>query len=222
MSESPDSSAAVTIVISDDSELVRIGLRTLLECEPEDGSPRCRIVGEAGSHKQTLSEVERTHPQVLLLDIRLGDGSGLDICRQLVAADSGVKILILTSVLDDQLIYEALSSGANGYLLKEINVPALRRAIADVTAGKFVLDPSLTSRVLKLVHEEKQENVLSLLSPQQQRLLALVAEGKTNKEIGAEMELSEKTVKNYLSGVFEKLKISRRSQAAVLYFKNQR
>jgi two-component system response regulator DevR len=133
--------------------------------------------------------------------------------------------LILTSVIDDNLIYDAMSSGAHGYLLKEINAQGLCQAIADVDGGKFILDPTLTTRLLNLVRTNStpssEQGRLSILSTQERRVLALVAEGKTNKEIAEHMKLSDKTVKNYLSNVFEKLKINRRSQAAVLYLEHR-
>ena len=161
----------------------------------------------------------------MLLDIRLPDGSGLTACRHILAADPEVKILILTSVIDDALVYDAMSSGAHGYLLKEINAQGLCQAIIDVAAGKFILDPSLTTRVLNLVRSgstpPSEQNKLAVLSVQERRVIALVAEGKTNKEIAEQMGLSDKTVKNYLSNVFEKLKINRRSQAAVMYLEHR-
>jgi len=158
---------------------------------------------------------------VVLMDIRLPDGSGLEACRKILASDPDTKVLILTSVIDDNLVYDAMSSGAHGYLLKEINAQGLCQAIIDVAAGKFILDPTVTTHVLNLVRSgsnpPNEQDKLATLSAQERRVLALVAEGKTNKEIAESMGLSDKTVKNYLSNIFEKLKISRRSQAAVLY-----
>ena len=148
------------------------------------------------------------------------DGSGCEACRQILARNANTQVLILTSVIDDNLVYEAMSSGAHGYLLKEINPPGLCQAIIDVAAGKFILDPAVTTRVLNFVRfgaPQSDSDKLALLSAQERRVLALVAEGKTNKEIAEQMGLSDKTVKNYLSNIFEKLQISRRSQAAVLY-----
>jgi two-component system response regulator DevR len=215
----------ITVLIVDDSELVRTGLKTLLELNAEGAGYRLRVVGEAQSQATAVSEAARLQPDVVLLDIRLPDGSGLTACRQILAADTEVKILILTSVIDDNLVYDAMSSGAHGYLLKEINAQGLCQAIADVAAGKFILDPSLTTRVLNLVRSGStpslEQNKLAILSAQERRVLALVAEGKTNKEIAEQMGLSDKTVKNYLSNVFEKLKINRRSQAAVMYLEHR-
>ncbi len=213
---------SVDILIVDDSELVRTGLKSLLETHSRTSGTTLRILGEAATAATAVSEAGRLKPDVVLLDIRLPDGSGLEACRSILALDPDIKILILTSVIDDSLVYEAMSAGAHGYLLKEIDVQGLCRAIVDVAAGKFILDPAVTSRVFNLVrggsnHPHAEPDRLALLSAQERRVLALVAEGKTNKEIAEQMELSAKTVKNYLSNIFEKLKINRRSQAAVLY-----
>ena len=212
---------SVEILIVDDSELVRTGLKTLLETHSRTSGVALRVLGEAATAGTAVSEATRLKPDVVLLDIRLPDGSGLEACRQILSLDSDIKVLILTSVIDDGLVYEAMSAGAHGYLLKEIDAAGLCQAIVDVAAGKFILDPAVTSRVFNLVrsgtNSHAEADRLSLLSAQERRVLALVAEGKTNKEIGEQMALSAKTVKNYLSNIFEKLKISRRSQAAVLY-----
>jgi two-component system, NarL family, response regulator DevR len=216
---------AISVLIVDDSELVRTGLKTLLDLHGEASGHRLRVVGEAATMSAAVSETERLKPNVVLLDIRLPDGSGLTACRQIIASETEVKVLILTSVIDDNLVYDAMSSGAHGYLLKEINAQGLCQAIVDVAAGKFILDPSLTTRVLNLVRTggatPAEQNKLAILSAQERRVLALVAEGKTNKEIAEQMGLSDKTVKNYLSNVFEKLKINRRSQAAVMYLEHK-
>lgn len=218
-------SKAISVLIVDDSELVRTGLKTLLDLHGETGGHRLRVIGEAATVAAAVSETERLKPSVVLLDIRLPDGSGLTACRQILASETEVKVLILTSVIDDNLVYDAMSSGAHGYLLKEINAQGLCQAIVDVAAGKFILDPSLTTRVLNLVRTggatPAEQNKLAILSAQERRVLALVAEGKTNKEIAEQMGLSDKTVKNYLSNVFEKLKINRRSQAAVMYLEHK-
>ncbi len=215
-------SPTITLLLVDDSELVRTGLETLLSA---GGAPASfRIVGEAHSVATAVGECARLQPDVVLLDIRLPDGTGFEACRQILSRLPDTRLLILTSVLDDGAVYEAMSSGAHGYLLKEINAASLCQAIVDVAAGKFVLDPAVTGRVLNIVRHgapRSDSDKLSLLSAQESRVLALVAEGKTNKEIAADMQLSDKTVKNYLSNIFEKLRINRRSQAAVLYTENR-
>lgn len=208
----------ISILLVDDSELVRTGLKTLL-ANPAV-SAQLQVVGEASSIATAIAECARLEPDVVLLDIRLPDGSGFEACRQILARHADAHILVLTSVIDDNLVYEAMSSGAQGYLLKEINPPGLYQAIIDVAAGKFILDPAVTTRVLNFVRNgvpQSDTDKLAQLSAQERRVLAYVAEGKTNKEIAEQMGLSDKTVKNYLSNIFEKLQISRRSQAAVLY-----
>ncbi len=212
----------ITLLLVDDSELVRTGLKTLLGAR--EAAPELQVVGEAHSVATAIAEAGRLQPDVVLLDIRLPDGTGFEACRQILLRHPRTQVLILTSVIDDQMIYDAMSSGAHGYLLKEINAPALCQAIVDVAAGKFILDPAVTTKVLNLVRSGAQPSdpdKLALLSAQEKRVLALVAEGKTNKEVAEEMGLSDKTVKNYLSNMFEKLQISRRSQAAVLYTENR-
>jgi two-component system response regulator DevR len=216
------STHTISLLIVDDSELVRTGLKALLSHHSLPSA--FNILGEAGSVAGAVEEAARLKPDVVLLDIRLPDGSGFEACRQILARFSETRVLILTSVIDDSLVYEAMSSGAHGYLLKEINIQGLCQAITDVAAGKFILDPAVTTRVLSLMRHggpPNEDNKLSQLSTQERRVLALVAEGKTNKEIAEQMALSDKTVKNYLSNIFEKLQISRRSQAAVLYAQNR-
>jgi two-component system, NarL family, response regulator DevR len=211
-------SPAITLLLVDDSELVRTGLRTLLGSRGP--TSQFQIIGEASTVATAISEADRLMPQVVLLDIRLPDGTGFEACRQILARQPETRILVLTSVIDDNLVYEAMSSGAHGYLLKEINPQALSQAIIDVANGKFILDPAVTTRVLSLVRNgppQNDQDRIAQLSTQERRVLSLVAEGKTNKEIAEQMGLSDKTVKNYLSNIFEKLQISRRSQAAVLY-----
>lgn len=212
----------VTILLVDDSELVRTGLKTLLT--DRKATPAFEVVAEAANVAEAVQEGARTKPRVVLLDIRLPDGTGFEACRRILIDSPDSRVLILTSVIDDKMVYEAMSAGAHGYLLKEIDAAALFQAIIDVAAGKFILDPAVTTRFLNLIRNEnsrppipKEESPLELLSAQERRVLALMAEGKTNKQIAEAMGLSDKTVKNYVSNMFEKLKINRRSQAAVLY-----
>jgi two-component system response regulator DevR len=208
----------ISLLLVDDSELVRTGLKTLLASRGDKAT--FAVLGEAATAAGAVTETVRLKPDVVLLDIRLPDGTGFEACRQILAKVPDTRVLILTSVIDDNLVYEAMSSGAHGYLLKEINAVALSQAIVDVASGKFILDPAVTTRVLNLVRNgapQSEQDKLGQLSAQERRVLALVAEGKTNKEIAEQMGLSDKTVKNYLSNIFEKLQISRRSQAAVLY-----
>lgn len=209
---------AIHVVLIDDSEVVRMGLRALLGTEST-----MKVVGEAGSVATGIDTCTRLRPQVVLLDIRLPDGTGFDACRQILKRLPDTRVLILTSVVDDAMVDEAIRSGAHGYLLKEVDSKGLVNAIRDVAAGKSILDPAVTARVMQLVKTGASgRDPLATLSPQEKRVLALIAEGCTNKEVGVKLGLSEKTVKNYLSTVFEKLHVSRRAEAAVIYAQEQR
>jgi two-component system response regulator DevR len=204
----------VRIVIVDDSEVVRMGLRALL-----GGESAVQVVGEAPSVAAGIDTSLRTRPDVVLLDIRLPDGSGFDACRAILKRLPDTRVLILTSVADDALVDEAIRAGAHGYLLKEVNARGLIQAIIDVAAGKSILDPAIAARVMRMLKTgtPAQHDELATLSVQERRVLALIAEGRTNKEVGAELGLAEKTVRNYLSNVFEKLHVTRRAQAAALF-----
>ncbi|HRI82325.1 MAG TPA: response regulator transcription factor, partial [Opitutaceae bacterium] len=186
--------------------------------------PGIALVGEAGSVAEAVRAARQFHPDVILLDIRLPDGTGFDACRQILQDAPETRVLILTSVVDDALLDEAIRAGTHGYLLKEINARVLIQAIRDVAAGQSILDPAITARVLQLVKTGPGSPAANLgsLSPQERRVLAAIAEGKTNKETGAELGLSEKTVKNYLGNIFEKLHVTRRAQAAALYAQDSR
>jgi len=209
----PTPSPSIRLVIADDSELVRVGLQTLLQ-----GAPGILLCGLASTAAEAFAVCKRERPDVVLLDIRLPDGTGIDVCRRLHAEIGGeVRVLFLTSSSEQDIVDEAIRAGAHGYLLKEINTPALLQGIRDVAAGRSILDPQITARVMDLLKNERTKPVLDALSPQEQRVIALIAEGRTNKEVAAEMGLAEKTVKNYLSTVFEKLHVTRRAQAAAYY-----
>jgi two-component system response regulator DevR len=181
--------------------------------------PHIAVVAEAGSVAAAVTEAKRVKPDVVLLDIRLPDGSGFEACRQIQEAGLDARVLILTAFADDETVLRSIQAGADGYLLKEINAEGLVSAIEQVASGKSVLDPAVTSRVMRQVQalSSGTKNKMELLSAQEQRVLALVAEGKTNKEIGLALGLSDKTVKNYLSNILDKLQLSRRSQAAAFF-----
>ncbi len=213
----------ITLLVVDRSELLQAGLKYVIS--HQEGPVDFRIVGEAHSVATALSLNARLKPDVVILDLWLPDGSGFEVCREIRAHHPDTKVLILTSASDDDLVHEALNTGAHGYLLKEIGSKSLLQAIIDVAVGKFILDPALTKRVLNLVRSRGVSpgpGKLAKLSTQQKRALALVAEGKSNKEIAALMGLSDKTVKNYLSHAFDKLKVKRRGQAAVLYLQDHK
>ncbi|MHB8523005.1 MAG: response regulator [Limisphaerales bacterium] len=205
----------IRLLLVDDHEVVRVGLRTLLE-----RAGNIELVGEAATVEDTLRKTDSLNPDVLLLDIRLRDGSGFDACRQIQETHPDTRVLILTSYADDDIVHEAIRAGADGYLLKEIDAAGLIQAVENVAAGKSILDPAVTSRVfgrIKAATSPAAKDKFDLLSTQERRVIALVAEGKTNKEIAVDLGLSDKTIKNYLSNILEKLQFTRRSQAAVLY-----
>ena len=203
----------IRILLVDDSEMVRTGLRALLATEPSFD-----IVGEAATVAAGVDAAGRLQPNVVLLDIRLPDGSGIDACRQIRKRSPETRVLIVTSVIDESVVDDSIRAGAHGYLLKEIDGRGLVAAVRDVAGGKSILDPAVTARVLQNFRNSGGgREMLSVLSPQEKRVLALIAEGNTNKEVGAKLELSEKTVKNYLSTIFEKLHVTRRAEAAVIY-----
>jgi two-component system, NarL family, response regulator DevR len=204
------------ILLVDDSELVRRGIRTVLNAQTD---PAMTVVGEAGNVVEAVEQALRLKPDIVLLDIRLPDGSGFSACRQILEHLPQTRIIILTSHSTDNFIYEAVTAGVHGYLMKEIDPTGLVHAVRDVAAGRSILDPDATARVLSLLrsNQGKESADLSSLSTQERRVLALVAEGKTNKQIGEQLSLSENTVKNYLVNVFEKLQVKRRSEAAAFY-----
>ena len=207
----------IRLVLVDDSEVVRLGLRALLGAERT-----LEIVGEGASVATGVAACVKHKPDVALLDLRLPDGTGFDACRQILQRLPDTRVLMLTSVADDTLVDEAIRAGAHGYLLKEVNSRGLIQAITDVAAGKSILDPAVTARVMQFMKAGgPTRDVLASLSPQESRVLALIAQGKTNKEAGNELNLTEKTVKNYLSNIFEKLHVSRRAQAAAIYAQRQ-
>ena len=208
----------IRLLLVDDHEVLRIGLRTLFT---EAGG--FQVVGEAGTMTAAVSEAIRLKPNVVLMDVRLPDGSGIDACRTIRTAHRDTRVLFLTSFADDDAILSTILAGADGFLLKEVSGEQLIDAVKTVSLGRSILDPSVTQRVLAKVRSlsnsappEKREP----LSAQEERVLALVADGKTNKEIAVSLNLSDKTVGHYLENIFQKLQVSRRAQAAV-YFTQQ-
>jgi two-component system response regulator DevR len=209
--------APIRLLIIDDSPLIRAGLRAVLEAYGD-----VLIVGEAGTAAEGLAAVGTHHPDVVLLDLRLPDRPGLAACRDILRRQPGAHILILTSSTDERHVHEAIAIGARGYLLKENDGATLVAAIKRAAAGHSVLDPSLSDQMLNLMKRPPAAmpaDRLALLSPQERRVLALLAEGLTNKGIGDQLGLTEKTVKNYLSNIFDKLQVTRRTQAAAFYVK---
>jgi two-component system response regulator DevR len=206
------------VLLVDDHVMVRLGLRTML-----DRFPAIEVIGEAGNVAEAIETTIRLLPDIVLLDVRLGAESGLTACREIQKLGRGIRVIVLTSYSDETTIFDAMAAGADGYLLKEIDGEALVQGIRDVVNGKAVLDPAVT-RVLGRLDRPggtSERGKLDLLSPRERSILALVAEGKTNKEIAAVLGLSDKTVKNYFSHTLDKLGLSRRSHAAAFYIRHQ-
>lgn len=208
----------VRVLVVDDHEVTRVGLRTVLSRE---GS--INVVGEAATVEAAIREARDLKPDVVLMDVRLSGGSGVDACRAIRDSCPNTRVLFLTSYQDDEGVLAAVIGGASGYLLKEVNTQGLLRAIHAVAQGQSILDPAITQPLLtrmRVQKEEASESRRTTLSTQQQRVLALVAEGKTNKEIGLSLVLSDKTVKNYVRFIFQKLKVTRRAQAAAFFVRD--
>ncbi len=208
--------AMIRVFILDDHEIVRNGLRQTLE-RHED----IEVVGEAGLAAEALRRIAALRPTVAVLDGRLPDGSGIDVCREVRSQFPEIACLILTSYDDDEALFSAIMAGAAGYVLKEIRGNDLVGAIRSVARGESLLSPSVTSRVLSRLREGPAEDpVLALLNPREREVLGLIAEGLTNRQIAGRVHLSEKTVKNYVSSILDKLGLSSRTQAAVIAYKH--
>jgi two-component system response regulator DevR len=201
----------IRVFLLDDHELVRRGLRELLEVEGD-----IEVVGESGSAAEAIRRIPALKPDVAILDARLPDGSGIDVCRDVRSIDPNVRALILTSYDDDTALFAAIMAGASGYVLKDIRGNDLIGGIRRVASGQSLLDPAVTARVLERVRRGPElDPRLQALTEQERKILDHIAEGKTNRQIGAEMFLAEKTVKNYVSSLLAKLGMQRRTQAAV-------
>ncbi|HSK54063.1 MAG TPA: response regulator transcription factor [Jiangellales bacterium] len=202
----------IKVFLLDDHEVVRRGLHDLLEAEDD-----ITVVGEAGTAAEGSRRIPALRPDVAILDARLPDGSGIDVCRDIRSVDPSIKALILTSYDDDEALFAAILAGASGYVLKQVRGDDLVDGVRRVAAGQSLLDPAVTSRVLERVRSGKSvPQELASLTEQERRILALIAEGLTNRQIAERMYLAEKTVKNYVSSLLAKLGLERRTQAAVL------
>jgi two-component system response regulator DevR len=207
----------IRLMLVDDHEVVRLGLRTLFS-----QTNTIEVVADAATVADAIKTAAKHRPDVVLMDLRLPDGTGLDACRVILSANPGTRVLFLTSHSDEEAVISTVLAGAAGYLLKEIGAKALINAIEIVCSGESILDPKVTKAVLSRVSQlagdaTAKQSPADKLAPQERRILALVVEGKTNKEIGRALDLSDKTVKNYLSNAFQKLHVRRRSQAAALF-----
>ena len=200
------------IILVDDHEVVRIGLKTLLSRYPE-----FEIIDEAGTGKDALEKTFRLKPDVTLLDIRLPDQSGIDVCRAITTQQPQTKVVMLTSYAEDELLFDAIVAGASGYVLKQIGSGELVRALEAVGRGESLIDPTLTQKVFSKMREiarRTETDAFSKLNDQEMKILSRVAAGKTNREIATEIFLSEKTVRNYVSNILAKLNLTSRAQAA--------
>jgi DNA-binding NarL/FixJ family response regulator len=200
------------VLIVDDHEVVREGLRSILN--RREG---INVVGEAGTVGTAIEEAARLRPDVVIMDVRLPDGSGVEACREIRQENPSTKVIMLTSYADDEAVFASILAGAAGYLLKQTRGQALAEAIEAVAQGGSLLDPAVTHKVLERVRSlggRRPDDSLASLSDQEQKILLLIAEGKTNKEIAEEIFLSDKTVKNYVSSILSKLNLRRRAEAA--------
>ncbi len=197
------------IFLLDDHEIVRRGLRDLLEAEDD-----LEVVGEAGTAEQALGRIPATRPEVAVLDVRLPDGNGIEVCREIRSRHPEVRCLMLTSFADDEALFAAIMAGASGYVLKQVRGTDLVDAVRRVGRGESLLDPSLTGKVLERLRAKPEEDELAGLTDQERKILDLIAEGHTNRQIAETIFLAEKTVKNYVSNLLAKLGMSRRSEAA--------
>lgn len=201
----------VRVFLLDDHELVREGIRTLLESDDE-----IEVVGEAGTAADALTRIPLAKPDVAILDVRLDDGNGIEVCRDVRSVVPGMACLILTSFADDDALYASVMAGAAGFVLKQIKARDLIEDVKKVAGGASLMDPRAVARVVeRIANPPKGDPVLSSLSPQERKVLDLIAEGRTNKQIAEAMFLAEHTVKNYITGLLRKLKMASRTEAAI-------
>jgi DNA-binding NarL/FixJ family response regulator len=200
------------IILVDDHEVVRLGLKSLL-----DRHPKFEVIGEAGNAKETMELVERLLPDVVLMDIRLPGTSGIEACEEITKKFPEIRIIMLTSYAEDDMLFSAIRAGASGYVLKQIGADDLMHAIEAVGRGEALLDPAVTQRVFQEVRravKEEESQAFSTLSQQEKHVLILVSEGRTNREIAKSLFLGEGTVRNYVSSILSKLGVSNRAEAA--------
>ena len=217
--QAASSTAPLRLLVVDDHEIVRGGLVALL-----DRRAGFEVVAQAGTVAEAVDQARRHQPDIVVMDVRLPDGSGIEACREIRAELPGTRVLMLTSYPDEEAVMSAIIAGASGYLLKQIRARDLVAALETVGRGESLLDPGVTEKVLERVRRMASgglDDELSGLTAQERKILMLVAEGKTNKEIAAEVFLSDKTVKNYVSSILSKLDLERRAQAAAFIAKHR-
>jgi DNA-binding NarL/FixJ family response regulator len=204
-------SEPITVFLLDDHELVRRGVRELLESEDD-----IKVVGEASTEAEAIGRVHALDPDVAILDVRLEEGNGVAACREIRSRHPRTACLMLTSFADDEALFQAIMAGAAGYVLKQIRSGDLVDAVRRIAAGQNLLDPAVTARVLERLRRGPEEDeLIARLSPQEQEVLALLADGLTNRQIAAKLFLAEKTIKNYVTSVLSKMGMARRTEAAV-------
>jgi two-component system response regulator DevR len=211
-SEASPKQPPLRVLLVDDHEVVRDGVKALLQATDD-----IVVTGEAGSVREAIDEADRTRPDVVVMDVRLADGSGIEATREIRAKHDKTAVIMLTSFADDEALFASIMAGAAGYVLKQVKGGELVRAIRTVGKGESLLDPAVTSTVLDRLRKGKHlltDEKLARLSPQEERILALIADGKTNGAIGDDLGLAEKTVKNYVSSILSKLEVARRAEAA--------
>ncbi len=213
MTEASAKQPPLRVLLVDDHEVVRSGVRALLQATGD-----IIVTAEAGTVREAVDEADRARPDVVVMDVRLADGSGIEATREIRAKHPTTAVIMLTSFADDEALFASIMAGAAGYVLKQVKGGELVRAIRTVGRGESMLDPAVTSAVLDRLRKGKHlmaDEKLARLSPQEERILGGIADGKTNREIGEELNLAEKTVKNYVSSILSKLEVARRAEAAV-------
>jgi DNA-binding NarL/FixJ family response regulator len=210
VTDSTSAQAQIKVFLLDDHEIVRRGVKDMLEAEPD-----LTVVGEAGTAESALARIPALRPDVAVLDVRLPDGDGVSVCREIRSRMPEVACLMLTSFGDDEALFDAIMAGAAGYVLKQIRGTDLIGAVRTVARGESMLDPEAASKVMARMRDQASKaDPLAGLTPQERKILELIGEGLTNRQIGERMFLAEKTVKNYVSALFAKLGMERRTQAA--------
>jgi DNA-binding NarL/FixJ family response regulator len=210
MADETKAKAGIKVFLLDDHEIVRRGVKDMLEAEPD-----ITVIGEAGTAESALARIPALMPDVAVLDVRLPDGDGVTVCREIRSRHPEVSCLMLTSFGDDEALFDAIMAGAAGYVLKQIRGTDLVGAVRTIASGESMLDPEAASKVMARMRDQAtKSDPLAGLTPQERKILELIGEGLTNRQIGQRMYLAEKTVKNYVSALFAKLGMERRTQAA--------